>query len=114
MNVDYKKIGLRIMQRRKEMRMKQHELAEKTGLSNNHISNIENGHSVPSLETFAKICGVLNVTPDFLLLGSLRANNTPQNLIDKLQNCNETSLKLISEIIDVILAQQEKSRGDKI
>lgn len=53
MYVDYKKIGVRIAQRRKEIKMKQNTLAEKTNLSNNHISNIENGYSVPSIETFA-------------------------------------------------------------
>lgn len=56
MYVDYKKIGVRIAQRRKEIKMKQNTLAEKTNLSNNHISNIENGYSVPSIETFANIC----------------------------------------------------------
>lgn len=56
MYVDYKKIGVRIAQRRKEIKMKQNTLAEKTNLSNNHISNIENGYSVPNIETFANIC----------------------------------------------------------
>lgn len=71
MYVDYKKIGIRIAQRRKEIKMKQNVLAKKkTNLSNNHISNIENGYSVPSIETFAKICNALNITPDYLLLGT--------------------------------------------
>ena len=49
MYVDYKKIGMRLSQRRKEINMKQNTLAEKTNLSNNHISNIENGQSIPHL-----------------------------------------------------------------
>ena len=100
MYVDYKKIGVRIAQRRKEIKMKQNTLAEKTNLSNNHISNIENGYSVPSIETFAKICNVLNITPDYLLLGTLKSNNL----------CDDKSLKLISKIIDAILSEQEQSR----
>ena len=38
MTVDYDKIGLRISQRRHELKMKQNYLAEVTDLSNNHIS----------------------------------------------------------------------------
>ena len=67
--------------------MKQNTLAEKTNLSNNHISNIENGYSVPGIETFAKICNALNITPDYLLLGTLKSNNIPQNIVDKLNLC---------------------------
>lgn len=107
MYVDYKKIGIRIAQRRKEIKMKQNVLAEITNLSNNHISNIENGHSVPSIETFAKICNALNITPDFLLLGTLKSNNIPQNIVDKLNLCNDKSLSVISKIIDVVLSEQQ-------
>lgn len=106
MYVDYKMIGIRISNRRKELKMRQNVLAEKTNLSNNHISNIENGYSVPSMETFAKICNALDVTPDYLLMGALNRNNVPQNIVDKLSLCNEKSLELISGIIDVILIQK--------
>lgn len=36
-------MGNRIKLRRKELRIKQSELAEKLDISNNHISSIENG-----------------------------------------------------------------------
>lgn len=107
MFVDYKKIGIRIAQRRKGIRMKQHTLAEKTGLSNNHISNIENGYSIPSMETFEKICNALSVTPDYLLLGNLKSNNVPQNIVDKLNLCNPRSLSFVSKFIDWILEEQK-------
>jgi transcriptional regulator with XRE-family HTH domain len=107
MYVDYKKIGIRIAQRRKKIKMKQNVLAKKTNLSNNHISNIENGYSVPSIETFAKICNALNISPDYLLLGTLKINNIPQNIVDKLNLCNDKSLSLISKIIDIVLSEQE-------
>lgn len=108
MTVDYDKIGLRISQRRHELKMKQNYLAEVTDLSNNNISNIENGHSIPSLETFAKICEKLDVTPDYLLLGNIKSNNIPKNISDNLLLCNEKSLSLISKIIEIILSEQEK------
>ena len=106
MIVDYNKIGIRISQRRHELRIKQCSLAEKTNLSNNHISNIENGHSIPSLETLAKICEELDVTPDYLLLGNIKTNDIPKNIYDNLLLCNEKSLILVSKLIEVILSNQ--------
>ena len=75
MNIDFKLLGKRITQRRHELGYKQCTLAEKAGISNNYLSNIENGRSIPSLETFADICIALSITPDFLLLGTIRTNN---------------------------------------
>ena len=37
--------------RRKE-KISQKELAKAVGISNNYLSNIENGYTIPSLETF--------------------------------------------------------------
>lgn len=66
--------------------MEKNALAKKTCFSNYHISNIENGYSVPSIETFAKICNALNITPDYLLLSTLKSNNIPQNIVNKLNH----------------------------
>ena len=49
-------MGNRIKLRRKELRIKQSELAEKLDISNNHISSIENGREKPSLDILLKIC----------------------------------------------------------
>lgn len=106
MIVDYGKIGIRISQRRRELKLKQCQLADKINLSNNHISNIENGHSIPSLETISKICEALDVTPDYLLLGNIKTNDIPKNIYDNLLLCNNKSLALISQILEVILNNQ--------
>ena len=68
-------MGNRIKLRRKELHIKQSELAERLDISNNHISSIENGREKPSLDMFLKICEELKVTPDYLLLGNVHANN---------------------------------------
>ena len=68
----------------KELRIKQAELAERLNISNNHMPSIENGRQKPSLDIFIQICNLLNVTPDYLLLGSMHAYNIPQDIIDKL------------------------------
>lgn len=45
-------MGNRIKIRRKELRIKQAELAEQLNISNNHMSSIENGRQKPSLDIF--------------------------------------------------------------
>ena len=71
MNIDYQLMGARIAALRRERRWTQAQLAERSDLSNNYLSNIENNHSIPSLETLMKICLALEVTPDQLLMGTM-------------------------------------------
>lgn len=81
MDLQYKEMGLRIKIRRKELKIKQAEMAEALDISNNHMSSIENGRQKPSLDIFIGICKHLNVTPDYLLLGSMRSYNIPQDIV---------------------------------
>ena len=69
MKIDYKEIGERITARRKELHMTQQRISNKTGISLNQLSNIENSHSVPTIETIIKLSIALKVTPDYFLLG---------------------------------------------
>ena len=47
----YASIGRNIRKYRKEKKMRQEDLAKKTGLSINYIGMIERGEKIPSLET---------------------------------------------------------------
>lgn len=108
MYIDFDCLGKRIAQRRRDLGYKQNELAEKADLSNNYLSNIENGHSIPSLTTFVEICIQLNTTPDMFLLGTVKTNDIPQNVIDNLKLCDDKSLALINDIIQCVLKQQKQ------
>lgn len=105
MMVDYAELGKRIAKRRRILNLTQDKLAEATGLSNNHISNIENNHSIPSIETLIKICAVLQVTPDYFLLGILRMpeSNHLLNIQEKIRLCGERQLRLIDDFITWII-----------
>lgn len=45
------------------------------GLSDKYLSSIERAVSVPSIDVLMKICAVLRITPDELLLGTESAGN---------------------------------------
>ena len=48
MKIDYNLLGRRIARLRKERRLTQDKLSEKAEISNNYLSNIENGRSIPA------------------------------------------------------------------
>lgn len=102
-------MGNRIKIRRKELRIKQAELAEKLNISNNHMSSIENGRQNPSLDIFIQICNLLSVTPDYLLLGSMHAYNIPQDIIDKLRLCSPSDVELAGDFIELLVKRNNKT-----
>jgi len=96
-------MGLRIGMRRRELGMKQTELAEQAGVSNNFVSGIETGKSKPTIDTLAKICAALDVTPDYCLLGTMRPDDVPTNIKDNLLLCDGDSLELVSRLLAEVL-----------
>lgn len=106
MKIDYGLMGKRIAKRRKEMKMKQNVLAEKAEISNNYLSNIENGKSIPSLDVLMTICDCLNTTPDTILIGTAKTDNIPLKITENLKICNESMLEDISKYIEHLLYSQ--------
>ncbi len=59
--------GDRITQLRKQIGMKQSELAEALGIVANQVSKYENGYANPTLESLDQLCDLFNTTADYLL-----------------------------------------------
>lgn len=111
MDFQYRDMGLRIKARRKELKIKQAELAEVLDISNNHMSSIESGKPKPSLDTFINICNHLNTTPDYLLLGSIHAQNIPQDIADKLLLCSASDVKLAKDFVELLVSRNSDSHS---
>lgn len=60
-------IGKRIRKYREECNMTQKQLAERIGVSNNRVSNWEQGLNRPDADILAAICIALDVSPSLLL-----------------------------------------------
>lgn len=110
MDIDFNMLGKRISKRRREMGLKQNEVAEKADIANNYLSNIENGRSIPSITTFATICSVLNCTPNDLLLGVMTSNDISASLIEKLMLCDTDSLEKIDSYTNFVLDYQKNKK----
>lgn len=109
MEFQYQSMGERIKTRRKELHLKQSELAEMINISNNHMSSIENGRQKPSLDTFIHLCKYLDITPDYLLLGSMHGYNIPFDILDKLRLCSQSDIELARDFIELLVKRNATS-----
>ena len=107
--IDYKDIGTRIRAVRKERGMTQEQLAEAVGVGTTHISHIETGHTIPSLQVLIDIINVLNCSADKLLCIEVAEAKPFLNnwLTDLVADCNSTEIK---HIVDVVNAVKESMR----
>ena len=76
------------------------------------MSSIENGRQKPSLDIFIRICNLLNVTPDYLLLGNMHAYNIPQDIIDKLRLCTQADIQLAGDFIELLVKRNSKAHNE--
>jgi len=70
-------IGTRLRQLREEKRLSQGDIEERTGLLRCYVSRVENGHTVPSLETLERFAGVFDVPLYQLFFSGDEAPPTP-------------------------------------
>lgn len=100
-------IGPRLKQRRKEMRIKQTEMAKELGVSQTYLSNIEGGRTNCSITLFVDICNYLNVTPDYLMLGNMRGNRASIDIIDELKMCSSEEIATVKKIVDAFCSEKD-------
>ena len=101
-----KVIGFRIMQKRKKLGILQKELAEAIGLTDNQISNIENGGSFPCMNNLLKICDALDITPDYLFVGTIR-RRFKDDIIDMISFCTPEEQKTIWLLIQTYIYRND-------
>jgi len=70
-------IGTRLRQLREQKHMSQGDIEERTGLLRCYVSRVENGHTVPSLETLERFAGVLDIPLYQLFYSGDEAPSTP-------------------------------------
>ena len=97
------------MQRRKQFGIKQKELAEMVGLTDNQISNIENGISFPRMSNFLKICDVLQASPDYFIIGTIR-RGIQENITDMLSLCSYEEQEILWLLLETYIHRDDHSK----
>ena len=110
------KIGVTIRAYRLQKGLSQGDIEKRTGLLRCYLSRVENGHTVPSLDTLAKIAGALDIPlAQFFAEDSLgREMNTQKLTDDELRfltqirryatNLNDSDRKLLLAMVKKVAA----------
>ena len=90
-------IGARIMQRRKLI-----------GVSDNQISNIENGRSYPKLNSFMLICKALDCNADYFFSGVI-SDSLPEQIGEMLSSLSVEEQRMVWHLVDCYIHQKDDS-----
>lgn len=97
-------IGNNLYKIRKSKGLTQAEVAEKADFSDRTYADIERGCTNMRIETLLKICKVLNITPNDILVANNDIEITEQDIAETIKDCSnnekETALKLLSVYVD--------------
>ena len=105
MELDYKAIGKRIKIARIKADMKQEKLAEKSGLSPTHVSNVETGTTKASQPALVSLANALGVTIDDLLCDNLihaRAQ-FEQDIAELLDGCDNYEIRMVKDMTEALI-----------
>lgn len=67
--MNQKTVGQNVKKIRADLGLTQHQTAEKAGISYNHLSHVETGNTVMSIDCLLNLCSALSTTPNDILLG---------------------------------------------
>jgi transcriptional regulator with XRE-family HTH domain len=114
------KIGTTIRAHRLQKGLSQGDIEKKTGLLRCYLSRVENGHTIPSLETLSKIALALDMpVAQFFVEDSLGSQLNTQKLTDEelrfltqirryATNLNESDRKLLLAMVKKFAATAVK------
>ena len=113
MELDFKAIGKRIKIARINQNMTQETVADKIGVTPQHVSNIETGNSSVSLTTLVAIANLLKVSADELLGDTIRIAKPvfEKEAQELLNDCNEYEIRVL---VDVMKATKASMRTVKL
>lgn len=98
-NSELKLIGQRIATRRKELNLTQEKVAELMNVSVQMVSNLERGNKAIKIENLIKLRNILDISCDYILLGT-HTDDDFCNIANKLKQLSNEDLTMINMIIN--------------
>lgn len=93
--------GEKIKSARKSKSLTQRQLADKIGAAHNSISDWENDKNKPDPDTIELLCGVLEITPNYLLASSSEDFSPDEKLmIKKYRALDEHGKDMVDMVLD--------------
>jgi len=102
---DKKAVGERIRSQRKALGLSQEEFAERIGRVPKFCADIERGQAGMSIETMLKICSLLKLSPNELLLGQENDHSSDEIslILASLNHCTEQQRKDACALLKLFL-----------
>lgn len=108
-DLDFKTIGLKIKERRKQLGETQEHIANMLEVNPSHISNIECGRANPSLTALVKIANILECSVDYFISDEYtfktdknKEKTLDDKIMDKIKNCDSDKKQRILKMIDIL------------
>ena len=113
MELDYKAIGKRIKIARIKKNLTQEAIADKIGITPQHVSNIETGNASVSLTTLVAIANTLTVSVNDLLCDTVLISKAvlEKEAKELFEDCNEYEIRVL---VDVLKATKQSLRTVKL
>lgn len=113
MELDFKAIGKRIKIARINQNMTQETVADRIGVTPQHVSNIETGNSSVSLTTLVAIANLLKVSADELLCDTILISKPvfEKEAKELFSDCNDYEIRVL---VDVLKATKDSMRTVKL
>ncbi|HBG4827893.1 TPA: helix-turn-helix transcriptional regulator [Clostridioides difficile] len=113
MELDYKAIGKRIKIARIKKSLTQEAVADKIGVTPQHVSNLETGNATVSLQRIVAIANILDVSVDELLCDTvLNVKHIYENEAQEIfKDCNDYEIRVL---LDVLKATKGSMRNVKL
>ena len=113
--IDYKDVGMRVREARTRRKMTQEKLAELVGVGVTHISHIETGNTVPSLQVFIDIINALDCSADELLCIEVDSARPEYYswLGELMDDCSQQELKLITDMVVSLKTSMRRLKIDE-
>lgn len=122
MDLDMQTIGLRIKNRRKELRLTQTDIKAAVGISSGNISDIENGNRLPAASTLVQLANILECSIDWMLTGkspfteilniSDSGDKRETELLNGFRELPDEDQEEIMEILNMKLRKTQKTKGE--
>lgn len=103
-------LAKRLLEIRKEKKLSQQQLAEIAGVHFTNVGKYERSEAVPSADVFNRIAKALEVSPDYLLNGTIqdKAKNNIKDIdlliqFEKVEKLSDNNKLLIKEFLDAFL-----------
>lgn len=114
MGLDYRAIGLRVREKRQNKKISQSDLANRIGVSNPHISNIERGKTKVSLQTLVDIANALETTLDELVCDNVSEAKgiIVKDLSEEIETCTAEEVRIVFNVVKTLIQSLKMRRPD--